>query len=126
MTFFLDENFPKAAYSLLAARGHSVLDVRDTARRGSDDAKLFEWAQEEGAVFLTTDRDFFHTIPHLYDMHCGVIVVALRQPNRINILSRLEWFLDHFGADEIQNRVVQLRDRTYITIPPMELDAPRA
>jgi predicted nuclease of predicted toxin-antitoxin system len=120
MKFFLDENFPKAACSFLAARGHSVLDVRDSSQRGADDSMLFEWAQEEGAVFLTTDRDFFHTIPHLYEMHCGVIVVALRQPNRINILSRLEWFLDHFGADEIQNRVVQLRDRTYITIPPIE------
>ena len=120
MKFLLDENFPKAACSFLAARGHSVLDVRDSSQRGVDDAMLFEWAQAEGAVFLTTDRDFFHTIPHVYDAHCGVVVIALRQPNRTNILSRMEWFLDHFGAEEIRNRAVQLRDRTYITIPPIE------
>ena len=126
MKFFLDENFPKAAYSLLVARGHSVVDVRGTSQQGANDAMLFEWAQEEGAVFLTTDRDFFHTIPHVYDMHCGVVVVALRQPNRVNIIGRLEWFLDHFGTEEIRNRAIQLRYRTYIAVPPLELSAPRA
>jgi hypothetical protein len=32
----------------------------------------------------------------------------------------MKFFLDHFGAEEIRNRAVQLRDRTYITIPPIE------
>jgi len=36
-------------------------------------------------VFLTTDRDFFHTIPHIHDKHAGIIVIALRQPNRSTI-----------------------------------------
>ena len=55
------------------------------------DETVFRKAKDFGAVLLTTDRDFFHTIPHLHDTHCGVIVIALRQPNRAAILSRLEW-----------------------------------
>jgi predicted nuclease of predicted toxin-antitoxin system len=82
MKFFLDENFPKAAAGMLESLGHVVFDLRGTDREGSRDADVFAEAQRLEALFLTTDRDFFHTIPHLFPVHAGVIVIALRQPNR--------------------------------------------
>jgi predicted nuclease of predicted toxin-antitoxin system len=118
MKFLLDENFPKSAVLLLDARGHHVLDVRGSQYEGAEDSEVFEWAQQERAIFLTTDRDFFHTIPHLYGDHYGVLVIALRQPNRSKILKRLEWFLDSFQAVDVANRVFQLRDKTYLVLPP--------
>ena len=89
MKFFLDENFPKAAHPLLKNLGHEIFDLRGTSREGSADTKIFQEAQDCEAVFLTTDRDFFHTVPHLYPQHEGVVVIALRQPNRANILDKL-------------------------------------
>ena len=65
MKFFFDENFPRAAAGLLDARGHEWADIRGTDQEGSDDTTIFRMAQQQGAVFLTTDRDFFHTVPHL-------------------------------------------------------------
>lgn len=90
MRFFFDENFRKAAAVLITARGHECIDIRGTNQEGADDDTIFRLAQEQGAVFLTTDRDFFHTIPLLVQDHQGVMVVALRQPNRQGILKRLE------------------------------------
>jgi predicted nuclease of predicted toxin-antitoxin system len=72
---------------LLRDRGHSVIDLRETGNEGADDTFVFEMAQERQATLLTTDRDFYHTVPHLYAGHYGVVVVALRQPNRRNIVS---------------------------------------
>ncbi|HNR30992.1 MAG TPA: DUF5615 family PIN-like protein [Candidatus Hydrogenedentes bacterium] len=118
MKFFLDENFPKAAHEFLMSRRHEVIDIRGTPKEGSDDATLFEVAQAAGAVFLTTDRDFFHTVPHLYDCHCGVVVVALRQPGRKNILDKLDWFLRHYAGITLENKVFQLRDRACILLLP--------
>lgn len=60
---------------------------------GASDIELFGCAQEKSAILLTTDRDFFHTVPTLFDTHHGVIVIALRQPSRAAILSKLEWLL---------------------------------
>lgn len=117
MKFFLDENFPKAAVALITARGHEWADIRGTDLEGSDDAVIFSVAQQQSAVFLTTDRDFFHTVPHIIKNHSGVVVVALRQPNRQSILRRLEWFLDHFENTEIRNTVFELRDHTYVVFP---------
>jgi predicted nuclease of predicted toxin-antitoxin system len=122
MKFFFDENFPKAAAQLLGARGHEWADIRGTDQEGSPDTTIFRLAQQQGAIFLTTDRDFFHTVPHLEKSHYGVVVVALRQPNRRSILTRLEWFLDRFGDTDIDNKVIELRDRTYVVFPNPAVD----
>ncbi len=117
MKFFLDENFPKSAGTLLMAEGHTVLDVRGTEFEGAEDPDIFAMAQERQAVFLSTDRDFFHTIPHLLPKHCGIVVIALRQPNRRAILNRLSWFLDRFGNHPLIDKAYLLRDRTYAVYP---------
>ena len=114
MTFFLDENFPRSAAALLLRHGHEVVDSRDVCDSGTGDDVLFSKAQDLEAVFLTTDRDFFHTVPHQWKVHAGVIVIALRQPSRSAILSRLEWFLQSTQPESICGRVYQLRDTTYV------------
>jgi len=73
---------------------------------------------------LTTDRDFFHTIPPLFASHCGVIVIALRQPNRAAILSRLEWVLARVDEPFFANRAFQLRDKTWVVHPSIPTSAP--
>ncbi|MFP4379432.1 MAG: DUF5615 family PIN-like protein [Candidatus Sumerlaeia bacterium] len=117
MIFFLDENFPRTAYDFLQKRGHICFDCRDQGQCGQDDHTVFKSAVEKEAIFLSTDRDFFHTIPHLYSEHYGVVVIALRQPNRKSILERLQWFLDAFDQQDLRNQVFELRDQSYLHIP---------
>lgn len=114
MRYFVDESFPKSVGVFLASAGHVVVDVRDLSQTGADDQTIFRLAQENQAVLLTTDRDFFHTIPNLHTDHHGIIVVSLRQPNRRNIQERVVWFLEKFPETQYRNCVVQLRDRTYL------------
>ncbi|MEM8859114.1 MAG: DUF5615 family PIN-like protein [Chloroflexota bacterium] len=113
MRFLLDENFPKAAESLLLESGHTVIDIRGTDLQGTNDFELFELAQENKAVLLTTDRDFYHTVPHHYPVHSGVIVIALRQPNRRSILEKLTWALQQDSMDSIENTIILMRDQVY-------------
>lgn len=123
MNFFLDENFPKTAESVLSALGHNVFDIRGTELSGADDLDLFALAQTYEAILLTTDRDFYHTIPHLHPEHHGIIVIALKQPNRTAIIARLRWIIEQELMDEMQNTVVLLRDqlyRFYRTMPDEE------
>ena len=117
MRFFVDESFPKSVGGFLASCGHVVIDVRELGQAGVDDHTIFRLAQENEATLLTTDRDFFHTIPHLYSDHYGIIVVSLRQPNRRNIQERVTWFLGEFPEADLKNHVVQLRDKSYLVKP---------
>lgn len=109
MRFFLDENFPKTVSKLLIDNGHDVFDIR-----GSSDVAIFKIAQNMEAIFLTTDKDFFHTVPLLYKSHCGVIVINLHQPNRRNILEKLKWALKNVDLYTFKDRVLLLRDTTYV------------
>ena len=113
MKFLLDENFPKSAEKLLLELGHQVIDIRGTELQGIDDFHLFEVAQENGAILLTTDRDFYHTVPLTYSDHHGVIVIALRQPSRDAILSKLRWIISQDFVERINNTIYLLRDQTY-------------
>jgi predicted nuclease of predicted toxin-antitoxin system len=113
MKFLLDENFPKSAEKLLIELGHEVIDIRGTELQGIDDSRLFELAQESEAILLTTDRDFYHTVPLRHAMHFGVIVIALKQPNRETILSKLHWIISQDLLENIQGKIYLLRDQTY-------------
>lgn len=116
MRFFLDENFPKSATQLLRSSAHLVFDIRSTKHEGTDDKTIFEIAQKKKAIFLTTDRDFFHTIPYQFDFHYGVIIIALSQPNRKRILAKLRWALDNFDLNNFSNKIILMRDYRYSII----------
>ena len=112
MKFLLDENFPLSVAGIVEDAGHEVLDFSSVCDFGANDEAVFAEAQKLGAVILTSDRDFYHTIPLLHPNHHGIIVVALRQPNRTAISTRLKWFLENV-AGPFENRVFVLRDFTY-------------
>jgi predicted nuclease of predicted toxin-antitoxin system len=59
MTFFLDENFPRTALAHMQTKGHNASHALDAFPPGTSDDKLFALAQEQGAIFVTTDKDFF-------------------------------------------------------------------
>lgn len=120
MKFFLDEKFPKAAASLLEQYGNEVHDSRGTELEGAAVRRIVEEAQRLGAVILTTDRDFFHTLSHQFPGHDGVVVVALKQPNRAAILERLQWLLQNVPVSAYSGRAFQLRDKSCIARPPLD------
>jgi hypothetical protein len=71
-------------------------------------------------MVLSTDRDFFHSLALEGTENMGAIVVALRQPGRAAILSRLQWFLRHVPEAQWSGRTFQLRDSTWLAKPPIE------
>ena len=87
MKFILDENFPRPVFVLLEHCGHTAQSALEFLSKGSDDTEVFRVAQ---AILVTTDKDFFHTVPLLHKEHVGVIVIALHQPNRQKLLNRFE------------------------------------
>ena len=110
MRFLLDENFPRAAVETLCAAGHEVHDFRDEGSIGASDQEVMHMAGELDAILLTTDKDFFHTVPFLFPDHPGTIVIALSQPDRESILNRLQWALSRVSAD-LRSKCYLVTDR---------------
>ena len=109
MKFLLDENFPASLAAFIDSCGHEAVPFADACHHGDPDEKVFSEAQRLKAVILTSDRDFYHTVPLLHPRHAGMVVVALRQPSRAAIQVRLKWFLENISGP-LDNRVFLLRD----------------
>lgn len=112
MRFLLDENFPRHVAELIVSCGHDVILFDTACNSGDDDESVFAAAQRLGATLLTSDRDFYHTVPLQHPHHCGIVVVALRQPNRTAINARVKWFIENVD-EPLSDKVFILRDFSY-------------
>ena len=100
MLFFLDENFPLSAIP--------ALDIFD---HGKPDEELFIYALKNKAIFLTTDKDFYHTIP----IKCNtkgaeIVVIAISKPNSFNIIDRLITFLNTIELAKMDEGIFLIND----------------
>jgi len=58
MKIFADENIPLMTVEALRALGHDVLDIRGTVDGGMTDDNIWEKAQREKRMLITTDKGF--------------------------------------------------------------------
>ncbi len=99
MRFFLDENFPRPAIAFLQSAGHSASHALQNLSPGTEDA------QKQTAILVTTDKDFFHTIPWTFEWHSDAIVITLRKANRADFLRRLADALALVGERDLDDTV---------------------
>jgi hypothetical protein len=89
--------------------GHDVRDVLGTPDRGLKDPDLWSAALGDRRVLITTDRGFteFRAVSHF-----GVLVVRLRQPNRLKIHHAVMLAIERFRESEWAGLLVVVRDST--------------
>jgi len=107
MKIFVDEHIPLMTVRTLRMLGHDVRDIRGTADEGMQDDALWEMAQWEERLLITTDKGFtqYRTVPH----H-GVLIIRLRRPNRYKIHQRIMQALQQFSGTEWPGLLVVMRD----------------
>jgi len=86
MNILVDENIPRITVRALSEMNHDVRDVRGTDMEGSCDTDLWEVAQREERLLVTTDKGF---AKRRDSHHQGILVVRLRRPSRTGIHDRV-------------------------------------
>lgn len=107
MKILVDENIPAETVRELRALGHDVRDIRGTPLEGLDDGDLWQLCLHERRMLVTTDRGFD---ARRRDNHCGILIVALRQPNRDKLHRRIVDELRAAPESEWPRMRVILRD----------------
>ena len=80
MRFLANENFPGDAVTALEAAGHDIAWVR-TVAPGSKDDDVLAWAEREGRVLLTFDKDFGELAWRVgLPASCGIVLFRLPMP----------------------------------------------
>ncbi len=73
------------------------------------DAILWEKAQREGRILVTTDKGF---TSRRLQPHCGILIVRLRQPNRVKIHQRVLQALTVVAEEQWPSLLIVMRDQT--------------
>ncbi|MBT9159676.1 MAG: DUF5615 family PIN-like protein [Dehalococcoidia bacterium] len=107
MKIFVDENIPLMTVRALRGMSYDVLDIRGTANEGMTDDAVWEMIQREGRLLITTDKGFTQ---HREELHHGILIVRLRQPNRRKIHQRVVQAMTGFAAQEWPGLLVVMRD----------------
>ena len=107
MKILVDENIRGLTVESLRLIGHDVRDIRGTPRQGMDDDELWNIAQIEMRLFITTDKGFS---AHRREHHHGLLIVRLRQPNERRIHDRIMSAMTDFEASEWPGMLVVMQD----------------
>jgi predicted nuclease of predicted toxin-antitoxin system len=108
----VDENIPLLCVEHLQDVGHDVADIRGTAEEGLSDEAVWNKAQGDGRLLITTDKGFTR---RRHEEHHGILVVLLRRPNRHKITRRIIEAMDLFSADQWPGLLVVMRDTVMST-----------
>lgn len=108
MKIVVDENIPAISVEWLRNGGHDVIDIRGTAEQGANDQGVWQAAQRERALLITTDSGFQQNrdLPHF-----GIFIVCLRQPNELLIHNRITRGMKRYKPEDWPNLTVRMRDR---------------
>ena len=107
MQILVDENIPRPTVARLRELGHYVLDIRGTPREGMKDELLWELAQKEKRLLISTDRRFLR---YWNVSHNGALVVLLSQAKLQTIHAKIMQTLDQFTPEEWRELLVVVRD----------------
>ncbi len=107
MRILADENIPMMTVQALREMGHEILDIRGTVDEGVADKALWEISQREGQLLITTDKGFTE---HREELHHGILIIRLRQPNRYKIHQRVIQAMTRFDEKEWPGLLVVMRD----------------
>ena len=107
MQILVDENIPRSTVVRLRELGHDVLDIRGTPREGMKDELLWELAQKEKRLLISTDRRFLR---YWNVSHNGALVVLLSQAKLQAIHAKIMLTLDQFTPEEWRELLVVVQN----------------
>jgi len=112
MRILADENIPRMTVDRLRELGHDVKDIRGTGDKGLADADLWDLAVRERRLLITTDKGFTE---YRAAGHCGILIVRLRQPNRLKIHQSVMLGIERFNETDWLGLLVVIRDAAMST-----------
>ncbi len=107
MKVLVDENIPLMTVKELQSKGYDVRDIRGTPKQGITDVELWQIAQQEKRLLITTDKGFSS---QRNEAHHGILIIRLKQPSRLKIHHRVMQAINKYPADEWQRLMVIMRD----------------
>jgi len=99
MCIIADENCDRMIVVALREAGHDVVSIREI-EGGCEDSYIFDLAQAESRIVLTSDLDFGHLCEHRTPRPPAIVVMRLDRVNRQTRSQRIVAVLNSVGSIE--------------------------
>jgi len=105
--FAIDEDIPRSTGKALKDCGYEVKDIRDHGLRGADDEVIYQFAQENKAVIITSDMGFGNILHFPIGSHFGIVIVHFPNEMTTNEINSqlVERFRD-FTEDDFKGNLI--------------------
>lgn len=80
--FVIDEDVSRATGKVLKGLGYEVKDIRDYGLHGAEDDQIYQFAQNNQAVLVTSDMGFGNILHFPIGSHFGIAVIHF--PNEVS------------------------------------------
>lgn len=107
MNIFVDENIPARTVRELREIGHDVKDIRGTDKEGIIDDDVWDIAQKEQRLLISTDKGFSQK---RHEKHSGILIIRLKKPNRLKIHQKVMQAMRRFKENEWAGMTVVMKD----------------
>jgi predicted nuclease of predicted toxin-antitoxin system len=113
MRFMVDESTGAAVVEYLRRSGHDVLAVGE-AMPQADDRDIIARAARDERVLITNDKDFGELVFRSGWVHCGILLLRLRDESPSSRLNVIKSVLERY-ADRLPGQfVVATEDRVRV------------
>ena len=105
MRFKIDENLPIEAAETVRQAGHDAATVLEQGYGGSRDAQLAALCQRESRILVTLDMDFADIRAYPPAEFPGLIVLRLRQQDKLYVLDVLARLIPLLGQEPLDQHL---------------------
>ena len=110
MRFVVDESTGAAVADYLRRSGHDLLVVAE-AMPQADDADILTRATAEERIVITNDKDFGELVFRSGQVHCGILLLRLRDESAASRVRVVKSVLDGYG-DRLAGHFVVATERS--------------
>ncbi len=108
MKFLIDESSGRKLFSFLLSREYDVRFVSDTMP-GALDRDVLAFAEKEGRILITNDKDFGELIFRLKMLSHGVILLRLKDERTRNKIYYLNYLITNY-SDRLENHFTIIKE----------------
>jgi predicted nuclease of predicted toxin-antitoxin system len=100
MNIKLDENLPVSLAAILTTLQHELYTVSEEGLSGHHDREVWAAAQREARFLITQDLDFSDVRRFAPGTHHGILLVRLRDPDRLSLIFRVREIFQHENVSD--------------------------
>lgn len=111
--FLADENISKSLTEFLRKGSYDIKDIKEEGLFGISDAEVLKFAEKEGRVILTHDKEFGNILKNPLSFE-AIVIIRYSNQSPANVIRRFRLDLEKIKG-KLENSVIVLYDK-YIDI----------